>query len=182
MKLLICASLITFFSFSMAKGQIKDPYAVQITGLNQEVISVADYKTKKIVVVEFDASAPDRTQLLLLDKLYKKFTGQWMVIGVPVKDFGIPMSALALKKLVRDTLKITFPVAEISTGKKGTGQNLLLKWLTSKSLNGHFDRDLEIAGEIFFITEKGILYATLIRNKYQKEDALNQVSGLQVNE
>jgi hypothetical protein len=43
----------------------------------------------------------------------------------------------------------------------GTAQAELMKWLTDYKRNGHFDTDVQGAGDKFFVSETGKLYAVL---------------------
>lgn len=113
----------------------------------------------------FQASTPDRKQLLSLDSLYKSRSSSLQVIGVPVSNSDATIQKSALIKLLRDTLGISFIVSDIGKAKKSfnNNQHALLNWITHVSSNKHFDKDIADDGQMFLITRTGILYATLGR-------------------
>ena len=182
MKLSFFCMLILILSGYSGAGQNKTVYDVTIKSLEQRVIALSDDRSKKIIVSVFDASNPDKDQLRLLDKIYKNSNGQVAVIAIPLSDFGIPRPLAELKSILRDSLNLSFEVSDISRGKAGPNQNVLIKWLTSKNLNNHFDLDVNVPGEIYFISDSGFFYATLRRKLYQSEQSLIQVLNLQVHE
>ena len=68
-----------------------------------------------------------------------------------------------MKKLIYDTLKLSYPVTAVSKAKKtdGVAQHSLLAWLTNINQNAHFDVDIDKVGEMFVLSENGKLFARL---------------------
>jgi glutathione peroxidase len=160
--IIMLISVVTVFA---AKAQ-SNLYTLSFEDLDGTQINMSDYRGKKIIIVEYDAANPDRKQLLSLDSLYKNNISSLVVIAIPVSDFGSNPANAAIKKLWRDTLKLSYTVTKISKAKKATGaaQHKLLRWVTGKDMNNHFDTDIDNDGELFVISEQGRLFANL-KNK-----------------
>ncbi|WP_157576811.1 hypothetical protein [Asinibacterium sp. OR53] len=156
-KILIMVSILGF-SFSPFNSSL---YQLSCKGIDHQLINLAAFKGRKILIAVIDAGKLNRTQLLSLDSL--QHSGPVAVIAVPVTDFNGALPEVQLRSLLQDSLKLSFPVTEISKAQKkqGSGQTPLLGWLTHRLQNGHFDQDIEEAGQLFVISESGVLYATL---------------------
>ena len=169
MKYVFVFIIVTILN-SAVIGQQQTPslYQLSFAGLDKDQINMSDYKGKKIIVVECDAAKPDKQELLFLDSLYKSRKSNLVVIAIPVEDFGQTPQEKELKKLWRDTLKLSFPVAKISKAKKANGaaQHKLLNWLTNKNQNNHFEEDVDADGQAFVISESGSVYSCLKDKKY----------------
>jgi glutathione peroxidase len=155
--------LISVLAGFAAKAQQSNLYEISFEGLDNNQINMLDYKGKKIIIVECDAAKPDRKQLLALDTLYKNDSSRLVVIAIPVSDFGSNPSKAEIKKLWQDTLKLSYVITKISKAKKtnGSAQHKVLRWLTGKDQNNHFDTDVDNDGELFVISEQGRLFACL---------------------
>lgn len=157
-------------------------YQLQCKDLDQHTINLTAFRGKKVIVTEFDAGKPDRNQLLSLDSLYRQHASSLAVIAVPVEDFSAAMPVKTLKGLLIDTLKLSYPIAAIGKAQKKNANNQyqLLQWLTNKSLNRHFDRDIDEAGQLFVVSESGVLYATLKHQAWPTGSLVKEVLGRQV--
>jgi glutathione peroxidase len=134
---------------------------IHISALNGTEIDMSKFSGEKIILYTIDASSPDISVLTSLDSLYKNAHGKVVVIGIPINDFGKPKDNNNLSSLLRDSLKLSYPITSIGKGKRGDNQHKLMQWLMSKSPKSHFDIELKEAGGIFIISTKGILYAVL---------------------
>jgi glutathione peroxidase-family protein len=136
-------------------------YSLSISSPVKGQLNMSDYIGRKIVILEFDAANPDLKSLKLLDSLNKVSPGI-ITIAVPAVDFSKTPTDSA-KQGMAATLNVSSmvssPVQVGSTG--GSSQASLFKWLTDTNLNRHFGRDVDHAGMLFFINEKGILYGIL---------------------
>jgi glutathione peroxidase-family protein len=143
-----------------AGAQERDLYSIHFKSLDNAEISLSAYQGKQILVAEFDASRPDRQFLLSLDSLYQGHGGQLVVIVIPVQDFGTALSAGDLSALMKN-IGVHYLVSESSYAQKAKGnmQHPLLRWVTDKNFNTHFDNDITQEGEIFLFNKKGRVYA-----------------------
>jgi glutathione peroxidase-family protein len=157
--------VLNVFIFSLCQYAFatNDLYGISFMGLDSSQIKLKDYAGKQIIVVEFDAANPNIKLLMSLDSLYRNSNGNVVIIGIPINDFAVSplMSSSALLLFLRDSLKITYPLAYISNGKNGVSQHPLIQWVTSTSPKNHFNISLEKPGELFVISSNGILYAVL---------------------
>jgi glutathione peroxidase len=157
-------------------------YQIPCKKIDQQPINLAAFKNKKIVVAIVDAGKPNREQLLSLDSLYQQNASSLAVIVVPVNDFNGALPEQQLKNLLFDTLKLSYPVTEIGRAQKKQGANQypLLQWLTHRLQNGHFDQDIEEAGQLYVINESGVLYATLRRFGLPNGNVVKNIIAKQV--
>lgn len=159
MKVIIILLLnIAFFTKVFSQ---KDIYQLVFKGLNKQEILMSALISKKIVISAFNASNPDKEQLKSLEKLYQLNKASLNIIVIPISDELSNKNYDAIKKLWLDTLKINFIITDISKVDKNSGDNQhkLMRWVTSKNYNNHFDNDITKQGEVFVISEKGVLFA-----------------------
>src|SRR3954463_16402462 len=101
-------SVITCFSQDSTKV-----YKIRFKSIDNNRIDMSDFQGKQIVVVEFDALNPDRQQLLSLDSLARLNDTTIQVIGIPVQDAEIQVSKSDFKRLIQDTLGLSFIISDI---------------------------------------------------------------------
>lgn len=163
MKKYVIFSLIIFLCSISGFGQ-SGIYQLSFQNIHNKELKMQPIAGKKIIVVISDISNPNKKQLLSLDSLYKKNQDKVSIIVIPVNDWDNGNSDKnKFKKLVLDTLKLSYNVTQISKAQKSNGANQqpLLKYLTDKTSNGHFDMDIQKGGEMFVISEKGNVFASI---------------------
>lgn len=165
MKVLLSLFFILFVtnSFSQDSSSIS-VYNISFNALDSgNLIRMSDYAGLKILVVEFDASKPNRQQLMSLDSLAVSKSNELKVIGIPVRDFSDSVDEMPLKAFIHDTLSLTYPISQISYAKKSTDtlQHPLMKWITHVEQNTHFDREVQQEGETYIISSDGTLYGLI---------------------
>lgn len=162
-------------------GQQNNLYQLSFAGLDKDQINMNDYKGKKIMVVECDAAKSDKQLLFFLDSLYRIRKQNLVIIAIPVDDFEQAPAEKDLKKLWRDTLKLSFIITKISRAKKGDAvQHKLLNWLTNKNQNTHFEETIDKDGQIFIIGETGRLFACIKNRLDFTNDLMNVLLNQQV--
>jgi len=162
----------------------KNIYTLHFKNLDKEDISMYSYKGKKILIVEFNAGNPDRKQLRSLDTLFRQLKTYLVVVAIPVEDFGMAMPEKSLVTLLRDSMDLSYPIAAISKAKKdkGTAQHALLQWLTNKANNQHFNTDIEEDGQMYIVSETGVLYASVKKSVSPTGRVFKELLGQQVHE
>ncbi len=150
-------------------------YDLHFNSIDSVMVNMSDYQNKHLLIVEFDASNPDREELLSLDSLYKTDTAYISIIAVPVLDFGDTVNIEEMKTLLRDTLGLSYTITDTGYAKSDAGlnQHILLKWVTHKSDNGHVDNDVTEAGQFYIVSTSGILYGSLTRQNIADKDLIN---------
>lgn len=100
-------------------------------------ISLADFKGRKILIVNVASECGYTPQYKNLEALYEKYKDKLVVLGFPANNFGEqePGTNEEIKKFCTTNYSVTFPMfAKISV--KGDDKNDLYRWLTSKDMNG----------------------------------------------
>ena len=153
-------------------------YDINLNDIHDNQISLNSFAGKKIVVLVVDATNPDEQQLKMLDTLCRDNINVMHAIAIPVSNFGKGKNNERLAAIF-NKLNIAYTVSGISKAKKsdGEGQNKLLRWLTHAELNKHFDKDIEEPGQIFVISETGILYATMKKKILPTGSTMKKILG-----
>jgi glutathione peroxidase-family protein len=172
---------ILVFSFCLIKGHSQDNlYDLTFQSIDGSSLSMNDLKTKKVIVVLYDAINPDRSYLRSLDSLYKRNTTRLAVIAVPATDFNEVDSQDYVKRLWLDTLKLGFWITVPAKVKKGNGtaQHELMQWLTDVTKNKTFNNDIKVPGEMFVIDNNGRLYASLQQTRSLASESMRRILEL----
>ena len=130
----------------------------RIGGINGEVIDFADFKGKKILVVNVASKCGFTPQYQQLQELYEEFKDKLVIVGFPCNDFGSqePGSNEEIRAFCEQKYSISFPLAaKISI--KGPYPNPLYQWLMDKSKNGVMDTDVSWNFNKYLLDEKGRL-------------------------
>jgi len=169
------------FSFFPAETRL---YEIQFKSLDKARIDMSAYKGKKVIIVAFNAVNPDYTQLRSLDTIYQRHKNHVVIIAIPIEEFGKAMPDKNLINLLRDTMNVNYPIAAVSKAhkKQDKEHHPLLQWLTNKSMNGHFDEDVEGNGQMFIINETGILYAVVKQKILPTGKMMMEIVGRYVKE
>lgn len=137
-------------------------YGISFQDIHNSQVAMTQFSGKKIVVSVINAASPDELQLKMLDTLQKKHSTKVKVIAIPISNFGQAVSNDSLIA-ISTRLNLGYVIAKTDKGKKADGgqQHKLLKWLTHITENTRFDRDVEEAGQMFVISEAGVLFAVM---------------------
>jgi hypothetical protein len=141
-------------------------YQQQFQSLSGTTASLGSYAGKRILIALCNPAQLNLTWLQSLNTLSKADSSSLQVILVPLIDLdttGVPLpSAARLKSVLVDSLHINFIITASGYGKKASvSQMPLLKWLTNKNSNVHFDNDASTVSQMFVIGGNGLLYAEL---------------------
>lgn len=121
-------------------------------------INFASYTGKKLVFIILPVNAPD-SFITQMKVFMAKYGGKVQVIGILSQEDGHSAANKADVKAVYKNTGIL--LTELMVSRKGNGQSPLMKWLTGKKENGHFDMDVRCPLQKFFVDSKGRLYAVL---------------------
>src|SRR5260370_33070358 len=92
-------------------------FELHFNSIDGVMLNMSDYQNKHLLIAEFDASNPDREELLSLDSLYKTDTAHISIIAVPVLDFGSLINIEDLKMLLRDSLGLSYTITDTGYAK-----------------------------------------------------------------
>jgi glutathione peroxidase-family protein len=159
--------LFIFLSFSFFQGfaQNTSIYNAQVSTVQGQTHALGEFKGKKILIVVLPVSqtAVNASMLSVLDSFSSQYASQVAIIGVPSIDEGYTGdSAAVLNNWYKQLAGTNIILCNgLNTGKTNTQQDPVFAWLTHASQNGHFDQDVDGAGEIFFMNESGALYGII---------------------
>ena len=166
--LFACASLI-FASFiipskhtPIVKSSI---YHFKVEGLSGGTIDFAQFKGKKILIVNTASKCGFTPQYEYLEKLYEKYKDKLVIVGFPANNFNSqePGTNDEIKAFCTKNYGVTFPMAaKISV--KGDDIAPIYKWLTHKSENGVMDATITWNFNKFLLDENGNLIAKFDSN------------------
>ncbi len=138
----------------------KSIYDFKVEGLDGNTIDFAQYKGKKILIVNTASECGYTKQYEGLQALYEKYKDRLVIVGFPANNFGgqEPGSNSEIKEFCKKNYGVTFPMAaKISV--KGDDTAPVYKWLCSKTENGVLDAEIKWNFNKFLIDEKGKMVA-----------------------
>ena len=138
--LLIGIGIFTVFNLNSAEKTPDIPksfYAYSAEDINGEVISMSEYKGKKILVVNVASRCGYTPQYEGLQKLYENYGDSLVVLGFPSNDFmwQEPGSNTEIKTFCKTNYGVTFPMFS-KIHVKGRKQHPIYDWLSDSKLNG----------------------------------------------
>ncbi len=142
------------------KDSISSIHKFSIKALDGTTINFADYKGKKILVVNTASECGYTPQYKDLQALYEKYKGKLVIVGFPANDFGgqEPGSNTDIKSFCEKNYGVTFPMTE-KVSVKGDGMTPIYQWLTQKTQNGVLDATIKWNFNKFLLDENGIVIA-----------------------
>lgn len=138
-------------------------YAVQFQSLAGTTINMENYKGKKLIVYTV-ANAGDFTAIKKLKQLVEG-SDSLIAIVVPIDDFQNSNIEDNVKKFLSDSLPQNMIATGVCSAKSHevSDGHPLLKWLSNKEQNTHFDFDFSESGQALFINTKGELCGNILR-------------------
>lgn len=129
-----------------------------VNGLDGGTINLADFKGKKILIVNTASECGYTSQYRKLQELHEQFGSKVVVLGFPCNDFGgqEPGSEAEIRSFCTREFKVTFPMAA-KVNIKGDNADPIYQWLTKKELNGVMDSKVKWNFNKFLIDENGYL-------------------------
>lgn len=140
--------------------QTQTIYDFKVPSLNGGIINFADFKGKKILIVNTASKCGFTPQYEDLEALYKKYEGKLVIVGFPANNFFSqePGSNETIEAFCKKNYGVTFPMAaKISV--KGKDMAAIYKWLCNKSENGVMDAKISWNFNKFLLDENGKLIA-----------------------
>jgi len=120
--------------FLVAGTGASSVYDFKVTGLDGKPLDIAQYKGKKILIVNTASKCGFTPQYADLEKLYEQYKGKLVVIGFPANNFGQqePGTSQEITEFCTKNYGVTFPMAEKSDV---VGDNIspLFKYLTDEA-------------------------------------------------
>ena len=161
-KLLVTFSFAFFCSSFVSKPidsiQTQTIYDFKVASLNGGTIDFADFKGKKILIVNTASKCGFTPQYDDLQALYEKYKDRLVIVGFPANNFFSqePGSNETIDAFCKKNYGVSFPMAaKISV--KGNSIAPIYKWLCNKSENGVMDAKISWNFNKFLLDENGKL-------------------------
>ena len=141
--------------------QTKSFYDFSIATLDENgAINMADYKGKKILIVNVASKCGYTPQYEGLQKLYTEHGDKVQIIGFPCNQFmgQEPGGKEDIASFCQKNYGVTFPLTT-KIDVKGKDQHAIYEWLTSKVYNGIDDYKVGWNFNKFLLDENGKLIA-----------------------
>jgi len=138
--------------------QTKTIYDFKVESLNGGTIDFADFKGKKILIVNTASKCGFTPQYEGLEALYEKYNDKLVIVGFPANNFFSqePGNNTTIEEFCKKNYGVTFPMAaKISV--KGKSIAPIYQWLCNKSENGVMDAKITWNFNKFLLDEKGKL-------------------------
>jgi glutathione peroxidase len=145
-------------SNSKTMENTKSFYDFTVKTLDGKEFSMAQFKGKKVVVMNVASECGYTPQYADWEKFYAANKDKVAVIGMPCNQFGGQESGSheEIKTFCQKNYGVTFPIAE-KMNVKGADKSPLYAWLTTKAENGWNEKEPSWNFCKYLINEKGEL-------------------------
>lgn len=154
--LLTIASLIMLSAFNFPSNN--SIHSFKVKSIEGKTINFADFKGKKILIVNTASKCGYTPQYEALQKVYEQYKNKLVIVGFPANNFGgqEPGSDSEVQEFCKVRYGVTFPLAS-KVSVKGDDTAPIYKWLTSKAQNGVLDAEIKWNFGKFLLDENGTL-------------------------
>lgn len=137
-------------------------HTFKVKSIDGKTIDFADFKGKKLMIVNVASECGFTNQYAQLQELHEKYGDKIEIIGFPSNDFGgqEPKTEAEILDFCRKDYQVTFPLTE-KVKIKGRNKHPVYEWLTKSSLNGKIDSKVGWNFQKYLINEDGELDAML---------------------
>lgn len=179
MKALII-SLFVMTSTYLTHAQSLTFHDYKVETIDGEMISLSQFKGKKVMVVNTASKCGLTPQYTDLQKLYDTYGGEnFVIVGFPANNFmnQEPGTNEEIASFCQANYGVTFPMmAKISV--KGEDIHPLYQWLTSMDKNGVLESDVKWNFQKYLIDEQGRLVKMIPpREKPMSEEIIAWITG-----
>lgn len=156
-----------------AENMGKTIYDYKVESLDGGEINFADYKGKKILIVNTASECGFTPQYADLEKVYQQYKDKVVIVGFPANNFGgqEPGTNAEIGAFCQKNYGVTFPMAA-KVSVKGDDTAPIFKYLTEKELNGVKNTAILWNFTKFLIDENGKLIDTFISTTKPTDDAI----------
>ena len=143
--------------------QMKTIYDYKVESLDGKEINFAEFKGKKILIVNTASECGFTPQYADLETLSKDYKDKLVVVGFPANNFGgqEPGSNAEIGAFCQKNYGVTFPMAA-KVSVKGDDTAPIFKYLTEKDLNGVKNTTILWNFTKFLLDENGKLIDSFI--------------------
>lgn len=136
----------------------KSIHQFKLNALKNGTVNFADFKGKKILLVNVASECGLTPQYAQLEELYREFSDKIVVVGCPANNFGAqePGTDEQIEHFCTTTYGISFPLTtKISVD--GSDMHKLYQFVTKKSENGLQDSTVSWNFQKYVFDENGML-------------------------
>jgi glutathione peroxidase len=138
---------------------VQSIYNLKFTLLSGEEKSLAEYRGRKILLVNTASECGYTDQLESLQKLWEHNKDSLVIIAFPSNDFKNQekLNNSEIASFCSNIYHITFPVAQKTVVKKSEEQHPIYQWLSDKKKNGWYEKPPIWNFSKYLVDENGIL-------------------------
>ncbi|KFF21897.1 glutathione peroxidase [Chryseobacterium sp. JM1] len=153
----------------------KTIYDFKVESLDGSEINFADFKGKKILIVNTASECGFTPQYADLEKVYEEYKDKLVIVGFPANNFGgqEPGTNTEIGAFCQKNYGVTFPLAA-KVSVKGDDTAPIFKYLTEKELNGVKNTTILWNFTKFLIDENGKLVDTFISTTKPTDDVITK--------
>jgi glutathione peroxidase len=153
----------------------KTIYDFKVESLDGKEINFADFKGKKILIVNTASECGFTPQYADLEKLYEEYKDKLVIVGFPANNFGgqEPGTNTEIGAFCQKNYGVTFPLAA-KVSVKGDDTAPIFKYLKEKDLNGVKNTTILWNFTKFLLDENGKLIDTFISTTKPTDDAITK--------
>jgi glutathione peroxidase len=158
---------------------MKSIHQFQLPELKGGAINFADYKGKKILLVNVASECGLTPQYRQLQDLYAEYSDKIVVVCCPANNFGAqePGDEKQIASFCSLNYGISFPMtAKISV--KGDDMHPLYQFVTQKSENGKEDSEVKWNFQKYVFDEEGYLLGSVAPMKQPADDEVLNLLGI----
>jgi glutathione peroxidase len=124
-----------------------------------DTLNFADFKGKKVLLVNTASDCGYTNQYEDLQKLADEYKDKLVVLGFPANDFKEQEKGTdtTIAEFCRVNFGVTFPLMQKSSVIKSAKQNPVFQWLTDSTKNGWNSKEPTWNFSKYLVDEKGIL-------------------------
>lgn len=133
-------------------------YDYKLKNIKGEELNLANFKGKKLLLVNTASACGYTPQYKQLEELYENFKDKLVVIGLPCNDFGEqePGTEKEIEQFCEVNFGVTFPLTE-KVKILGSDISPIYQFLTKKELNGYRDSEVHWNFQKYLCDENGHL-------------------------
>ncbi len=153
----------------------KSIYDFKVESLDGKEINFADFKGKKILIVNTASECGFTPQYADLEKVSEEYKDKVVVVGFPANNFGgqEPGTNTEIGAFCQKNYGVTFPLAA-KVSVKGDDTAPIFKYLTEKDLNGVKNTTILWNFTKFLVDENGKLIDSFVSTTKPTSDAITK--------
>ncbi|NIF05050.1 glutathione peroxidase [Chryseobacterium sp. Tr-659] len=153
----------------------KTIYDFTVESLDGKEINFADFKGKKILIVNTASECGFTPQYADLEKVYEQYKDKLVIVGFPANNFGgqEPGTNTEIGAFCQKNYGVTFPMAA-KVSVKGDDTAPIFKYLTEQELNGVKNTTILWNFTKFLVDENGKLIDSFVSTTKPTDEAITK--------